>query len=164
MPNDPTTPTDSRPVLTQRQADWEVHNAGLRALAAARQSGGDPNGLESLADAAAETKIGKFTFTVTAATSLLLERISAAYRRNELPLPDMALAFVFAYPVDAWSLLKKPEWFTDLEDRLFMFANEMTPKEVKEMLQWFAAEQKKLDAGKAAVGNAQSPDPAQSGL
>jgi hypothetical protein len=148
-----------RPTITQLEANWQVHLAGMRAEAIARQQGVSEEEGSTLLDAAGGgCTIKGFKFPpVHGGFMLMLSRVEEFAKKKPILGSDMgniaALAFILGCPEHAWAMLRNADAVDLFEEAVTEFAMQFNITDLKQIVAWTTKELQRLketgdDAGK----------------
>lgn len=151
----------TKPTISELEANWNIHLAGLRAEKEAREKGVTEDQASTLMDAAAGGRVvaGVLFPPITAAYMLMLNRVEELAKTEPVLGTEMgnlaALALILHSPEKAWALIRSgsPQLFADAVTE---FAMLFTLAQLKELMSWVGEESKRLaehgdDAGKPSA-------------
>lgn len=145
----PTAPAD-KPVMTQREANWHTHMAGMRATSEAQRQGYDPEAAAALLDAGvAGRRIGAHVFPPVHAGFLLMLGLVNQVSETLPSLKSesaslMAIAFCLGDPERAWVLLRAEDGWAAFEQACFEFASQFTLADLKDIGRWIGQQMELL--------------------
>lgn len=141
--------TDPKPTITQREANWHVHKAGLEASQAAAAAGVTPEIAGQLLDAAAGLTVqgrnGPINFPpITAAFMMLLPRLSKCRETcpsfaNESGVLA-ATAYLLGDQEGAWQALRADPSGGAFESAAFEFSSQFGLAALKQIGQWLTVQ------------------------
>lgn len=149
-------PPSDKPVISEIEANWNIHLAGLRSEKEARAKGIPEGSGETLLDAAIGGRvIGGVLFPpIHAAFMLMMAKLEdlpeARLLRTEMD-NMAAMGFILQCPKVAWPLLKAGEG-KQLMDAVIEFSAEFTLPELKEIMAWVNEELARLNNQGAGAG------------
>lgn len=158
--------TPAKPTITQLQANWQIHIAGIQAEKAAREQGAAPGEIATLLDAASGGIIvaGLVFPPIHSAFMLMLSKVEALTKTKPALATEMnnlaALALILHSPRQAWAMLRDStaEAADLFEAAVIEFAMQLTLADLRALMAWVATEMERLkDQGE----NAGKPSAAQ---
>jgi hypothetical protein len=147
-----TVPTE-KPVITKKEANWQVHVAGLKAGKETEGAGIDPATASHLLDAAAGLTIAGVTFPPISAGFLMMLPLVEKLRTTCLSMSQeggqlAALCFCLGQPDAAWQCLRQKDEGVSFEAASFAYANQFNLGELRTLAQWMTVQMAALnDAG-----------------
>ncbi len=152
-----------KPTLSQLEANWHTHLAGLKAEKQARAQGMNPSDGEALLDAAAGGRIiGKVKFPpIHGGFMMMLAKANGIAKKmpemaNESMSTEMghlgALALILHSPELAWSMMKQPEGEQLFADAVIEFAMQFTLPDLRSLIEWIAEDMQRLQRGGDSAG------------
>lgn len=155
--------TQTKIPLSELEANWHTHLAGMRAEKAARERGTDEGAAEALLDAACGGKIiGGIKFPpIHAAFLMMMAKAQGIAQRNPDMACDMmssdmghlgALALILHSPELAWQIMKRPDAETLFAEAVTEFAMQFDLIQLKEIVSWIMEDMDRLHRGGDAAG------------
>lgn len=149
--------------LSQIEANWYAHVAGMKAEKEARERGSDEAANESLLDAACGGKvIGGLKFPpIHAGFLMMMAKAQGIAERNpemasEMMGSDMghlgALALILHSPELAWQMMRQPDAETLFAEAVTEFAMQFKLSDLREIVLWITEDMAKMQKGGDAAG------------
>jgi hypothetical protein len=154
---------NEKPTLSQLEANWHTHLAGIKAEKKAREQGMNPSDGEALLDAAAGGRIiGGVPFPpITGGFMMLLSKANSIAKK----IPEMAedsmgtemghlgaLALILHSPEMAWKLMKQAGGEQLFADAVIEFAMQFTLLDLRSLIDWIAEDMQRLQRGGDSAG------------
>jgi hypothetical protein len=142
-----------KPEITRKEANWQVHVAGLQASAQTEVSGIDPATASHLLDAGTGLNLSGVTFPPIHSGFLMMLPLIESLRTTLVSLSQeggqlAALAFCLGQPAAAWQTLRAKDNGASFEAASFDYAQQFTLRDLRQLAQWMTKQMAELnDAG-----------------
>jgi hypothetical protein len=142
-----------KPVINRKEANWQVHVAGLNAGKETEGAGIDPATASHLLDAAVGLTIADVTFPPISAGFLMMLPLVEKLRTTCLSMSQeggqlAALCFCLGQPDAAWHCLRQKDEGASFEGASFAYANQFNLAQLRTLAQWMTVQMAALnDAG-----------------
>lgn len=142
-------PTE-KPTITKKEANWQVHVAGLQAGKETESTGIDPATASHLLDAAAGLTIAGVSFPPISAGFLMMLPLVEKLRTTCLSMSQeggqlAALCFCLGQPDAAWQCLRQKDEGVSFEAASFAYANQFTLAQLRTLAQWMTVQMAALN-------------------
>lgn len=152
-----------KPVIPRKEANWQIHVAGLQAGKQTEGAGIDPATATHLLDAGTGLQIGGVTFPPITAGFLMMLPLIESLRDKCISMSQeggqlAALSFCLGEPDAAWQCLRQADDGACFEAASFAYARQFNLGQLRKMAQWMTSQMASLnDAGEDAAPGKQ-PD------
>lgn len=156
---------DTKPTISQLEANWHTHLAGILAEKKAREQGMNPADGEALLDAAAGGRIiAGITFPpISGGFMMLLAKANQIAAKMPELAPDSmgtevghlgALALILHSPAMAWQLMKQAGGEQLFADAVIEFSLQFSLDDLRSLINWIAEDMARLQRGACAPPHA----------
>lgn len=142
-----------KPEITQKEANWQIHVAGLQASAQTEATGIDLATATHLLDAASGITVSGINFPPITAGFLMMLPLIEALRTKITSLSQeggqlACLAFCLGEPSIAWQTLRKDDEGKTFELAAFDYAQQFSLSDLRQLARWMTSQMAALnDAG-----------------
>jgi hypothetical protein len=149
-PTPQTPPATEKPTMSRKEANWQVHVAGMQASASTEATGIDPATASHLLDAATGLTVQNIAFPpITAGFLMMLPLIEGLRDKCQSMSQEggqlAALAFCLGEPDAAWKMLRQKDDGASFECAAFAYASQFTLSDLRTLAKWMTAQMAALN-------------------